>query len=100
MLDLASFDNSINPLYFSYVFEDKINVMGCVAIISDMKLYIYENPSNTFAHYCIINNHSSIKFSLHTFLVVGQIASTMYATTLSFLVVSTTYKNTTHKNVW
>jgi hypothetical protein len=51
VLDLASLTIPSIHYIFPYVFEDKINAMNCVAIVSDMKLYIHVK---SIQHFCTL----------------------------------------------
>ncbi len=59
--------NFMNLVNFSNIFQNKINAMGCATIVSNMKIFILYDPSNTFAYCCIISHHLYHIFISHFF---------------------------------
>ncbi len=59
--------NFMNPVNFSNILQNKINARGYAAIVSNMKIFIFYDPSSTFAYCCIMSHHLYHIFTSHFF---------------------------------
>jgi len=59
--------NFMNLVNFSNIFQNKIDAMGCAAIVSNIKIFILYDLSSTFAYCYIINHHLYHIFTPHFF---------------------------------
>ncbi len=59
--------NFMNLVNFSNILQNKINAMGCVAIVSNMWIFILYDPSNSFAYCCIMSHRLYHIFTSHFF---------------------------------
>jgi hypothetical protein len=71
-INYALIYNFVNPINFSNILQNKINAMGCVATVNNMRIFILYDSSSTFAYSYIIN-HRLYHIFIPTFSIASQI---------------------------